>query len=163
VCTEICCFLVWLLAALKSWSRRRNQTFRMTRRLTVSTWARTKTCLTKPIIYIYMIVASRAWLGWLLHYYLYCPLIDISCLARILLFVYALTWVYICYMIFTWLLNAWVIWLVIEYFDDEYGWGCVSATVGVVLSRRVLLRIKDCGCVDISSNLVSYSHSTLYG
>jgi hypothetical protein len=28
---------------------------------------------------------------------------------------------------------------------------------------RVLLRIKDCDCVDISPNLGPYSHSTMYG
>jgi hypothetical protein len=31
------------------------------------------------------------------------------------------------------------------------------------LSRRVLLRIKDYVCVDVSHNLISYSHLTLYG
>jgi hypothetical protein len=176
VCAEIYCLLVWLHVAFKSQSRRRNRTFRTTRLLTVSTWAKTKASLTEPfdhIASICMIVSSRAWLGWLLHYYLHCPLIDVSCLARILLFVYALTWVGICYIIFTWLLDAWVIWLVIEYSDDEYGWGSVSATVGVVLrsraimvidlSRRVLLRIKDYGSVGISPILRSCSHSTLYG
>jgi hypothetical protein len=148
VCAEICCLLVWLSIAFKSRPRRRNRTFWMTQRLTVSTWARTKASLTKPIdhiahiyIYIYMIIASRAWLGWLLHYYLHCPLIDVSCLACILLFVYALTWVCNCYMIFTWLLNAWVIWLEIEYSDDEYGWGRVSATVVVGLRSRAIVVI----------------------
>jgi hypothetical protein len=76
-------------------------------------------------------------------------------------------------MIFTWLLNAWVILLMMEYSDDGYGWGRVSAAVGVSIHSRaimvidlsmwVLLRIKDYGCVNISSNLGSYSHSTLYG
>jgi hypothetical protein len=31
------------------------------------------------------------------------------------------------------------------------------------LSRRVLLRINDYGCVDISHNLVLYNHSIMYG
>jgi hypothetical protein len=31
------------------------------------------------------------------------------------------------------------------------------------LSSQVLLRIKESGCVDISPNLGSCSHSTLYG
>jgi hypothetical protein len=62
---------------------------------------------------------------------------------------------------------------VIGYSDDEYVWGRVNATVGVGLrskavvvidlSMRVLLRIKDCGCVDISPNLGPYNHSILYG
>jgi hypothetical protein len=176
VCTEICCLLVWLHVALKSQSWRGNRTFRMTRHLTVSTWVKTKASPTKPfdhIAHICKIVASRAWLGWLLHYYLHYSLIVVSCLACILWFVYALIWGCIWYMIFIWLLNAWVILLVIGYSDDEYGWGRVNATVGVglhsravvviVLSMRVLLRIKDCDCVDISPNLGLYSHSTMYG
>jgi hypothetical protein len=75
-------------------------------------------------------------------------------------------------MIFIWLLNACVILLVIEYSDDEYGWGLIRATVGVGLcsratvvidlSMQVLLRIKYYGCIDISPNFVSYNHSTLY-
>jgi hypothetical protein len=35
--------------------------------------------------------------------------------------------------------------------------------VVIDLSRRVLLRIKDSGCIDISPNLGSYSHSILHG
>jgi hypothetical protein len=124
------------------------------------------------LLYIYMIAASRAWLGWLLYYYLHCPLIDVSCLTRILLFVYALTWVCNCYMIFTWLLNAWVISLVIEYSDDEYGWGRVSATIGVGLRSRaiVVIDLSRWVCwglrivVVLTSHLtLVHSHSTLYG
>jgi hypothetical protein len=139
----MCCLFVWLLLVMwKSQFQRRNPTFWMTRRLTVSTLARTKASLTEyfdHIAPIYMIVASWAWLGWLLHDYLHCSLIDVSWLARILLFIYALTWVCICYMIFTWLLNAWVIWLMPEYSDDEYGWGRVSATVSVGLRSRAII------------------------
>jgi hypothetical protein len=166
-CTENCCLLVLLLlVALKSRFRRRRRTFRMTRRLTVSTWARTKACLTEPFDHtapIYMIVAGRAWLGWLLYYYLHCQLIDVSCLVRILLFVYALTWVCICYMIFTWLLNAWVIWLIMEYFDDGYGWGRVSTTVGVCLrsSAIMVIDLSRRDCWELRTMVVLISHLTL--
>jgi hypothetical protein len=145
MCAEICCLLVWLLlATLKSRFRRRNQTFRTIRRLTVSTWARMKVSLTKPLDHITpicKIVGSTTWLGWLLHYYLHCPLIVVSCLICKLWFIYALICGCIRYMIFIWLLNAWVILLVIEYCDDEYGWGRVSATVGVGLYSRAIVVI----------------------
>jgi hypothetical protein len=88
-----------------------------------------------------MIVSSRAWLGWLLHYDLHYSLIVVSCLTCILWCVYALIWWCICYMIFIWLLNAWVILLVVEYSDVEYGWGRVSATVGVGLRSRAIVVI----------------------
>jgi hypothetical protein len=103
-----------------------------------------KASLTQPLDYnapICMIVSSRTWFGWLLHYYLRYSLIVVSCLTFILWFVYALIWMCICYMIFIWLLDAWVIRLVMEYYDDEYGWSHVSATVGVDLRSRAIVMI----------------------
>jgi hypothetical protein len=113
---------VWLFVVVNLRTNSR-EAFRTTRHVMVSTLARTKASLTEPFDHtapIYMVVASRVWLVWLLHYYLHCSLIDVSCLTQILF--YALTWVFTCYMIFTWLLNAWVIWLMMEYSDDGYGW-----------------------------------------
>jgi hypothetical protein len=84
VCVKICCLLVWLFVMLKSWSQRRNQMFQTTWRLMVSTWVRTKASLTQPLDHnapICMIVSSRTWFGWLLHYYLCYSLIVVSCLA----------------------------------------------------------------------------------
>jgi hypothetical protein len=170
------CVCEWLLDVIKRLCLRRISLSKVILWLVLRILAKKKASLTKPFDHtapIYMIIVSRAWLGWLLHYYLHCPLIDASCLIRILLFVYALTWVCICDMIFTWLLNAWVIWLIMGHSDDGYGWGRVSATIGVALcssaimmidlSRRNCWRIKDYGCVNISPNLGSYNHSTLYG
>jgi hypothetical protein len=75
------------------------------------------------------------------------------------------------YSLFIWM-HGWDIWLWINS-DVEIWWSRVSATAGVGLcsraimvidlSRRVLLRINDHGCVDISPNLWSCSHLTLYG
>jgi hypothetical protein len=125
VYAEICCLLVWLLIVLKSRSQRSNWTFLMIWRLTMSTWARTKTSLTEPLDHIApicMIVSSTIWLGWLLHYYLHYSLIVESCIACISWIIYALIWGCICYIIFIWLLDAWVIWLEIEYSDDFLVW-----------------------------------------
>jgi hypothetical protein len=156
------CLCMWfLLVTLKRWSRRRNQTFRITRRLSEdegkSHW------IFDHIAPICMIVASRVWLGWLLYYYLHWPLIDVSCLAHILLFVYALTWVCICYMIFTWLLNAWVIWLIMEYSDDGYDWGRISATIDVGLrsSTIVVIDLSRRDCWSLRTMIVLTSHLTL--
>jgi hypothetical protein len=98
------CLYVWLLLVmLKSQFWKRSWAFRTTRRLTVSILARTKASFTEPldqIAHICMIVTSRAWLGWLLHYYLHYSLIVVSCLACILWFLYDLIWVCICRVLF---------------------------------------------------------------
>jgi hypothetical protein len=161
------CAELWLLVALKSRSQRRGRMFPTTRRLTVSTWVKTKASLTEPLDHIApicAIVSSTTWLGWLLHYYLHYFLIAISCLAFILWFVYALTWVCTWYMIFTWLLNAWVIWLIMEYSDDGFGWGRVSATIGVALrsSAIVVIDLSRRDCWELRTMVVLISHLTLF-
>jgi hypothetical protein len=161
------CLFVWLFDVIKSSCPRRIPPSRTIPWRVLRTFARTKASLTEPhdhIAPICMIVGSRAWLGWLLHYNLHYSLIVISCLACILWFVYALTWVCICYMIFTWLLNTWVIWLVIEYSDDEYGWGGVSATIGVGLCSRaiVVIDLSMRVCWGLMIVVVLTSHLTLF-
>jgi hypothetical protein len=153
----------YCLSWLKSQSRRRNWTFWMT----VSTWTRTKASFTELLDHIApicMIVGNRAWLRWLLHYYLHYSLIAVSCLTFILWFVYALIWMYICYMIFIWLLDVWVMWLAIEYSDDEYGWSRVSATIGVGLRSRaiVVIDLSRRVCWELRIVVVLTSHLTLF-
>jgi hypothetical protein len=144
VCAEICYLFVWLFDAIKSPCPRRIPPSRMILWRVLRTLARTKASLTEyfdHIASICMIVGSRAWLEWLLHYYLHYLLIAVSCLTCILWFVYAMIWGCICYIIFLWLWNAWVILSVIEYYDDDYGWDRVSATVGVGLRSRAIVMI----------------------
>jgi hypothetical protein len=134
--------------------------------MVLRTLVRTNASLTEyfdHITPICMLPASRVWLGWLLYYYLHCTLIDESCLAHILLFVYALTWVCNCYMIFTWLLNAWVIRLMMEYSDDEYGWGPISTIIGVGLrsSAIVMIDLTTRDCWGLRTMVVLTSHITL--
>jgi hypothetical protein len=161
------CVCERLLGVMKSPCQRRISPSEMIPWRVLRTLARTKTSLTEPFDHIApmcMIVSSRAWLGWFLHYDLHYSLIVVSCLACILWSVYALIWGCICYMIFIWLLNAWVILLVVEYSDDEYGGGRVSATVGVDLRSRAIV------VIDLSSRVgwglrnmvVSTSHLTFF-
>jgi hypothetical protein len=77
------CLFVWLFDAIKRSCPRRIPLNRTIPWWVLRTLARTKASLTTPINHIapiYMVVASRAWLGWLLHYYLHCPLIDVCVL-----------------------------------------------------------------------------------
>jgi hypothetical protein len=155
---------VWLFVVVNLRTNSR-EAFRTTRHMMVSTLVWTKASFTEPFDHtalIYIIVASRTWLVWLLHYYLHCSLIDVSCLTHILF--YALTWVFTCYMIFTWLLNAWVRWLMMEYSDDGYGWGRVSTTVGVVLRSRAIVVIDLSRWVGggLRTMVVLISHLTLF-
>jgi hypothetical protein len=163
----LACVCEWLLGVMKSPCPRRISPSETILWWVLRTLARTKASLTEPfdhIAHICMIVSSRAWLGWLLHYDLHYSLIAISCLACILWSVYALIWWCIYYMIFIWLLNAWVILLVIEYSHDEYGGGRVSATVGVGLCSRAIVVIDLSRCVGwgLRTMVVSTSHLTLF-
>jgi hypothetical protein len=165
VCRD--CLFVWLFDVINIPYLRGIPLSRTIPWRVLRTLARTKASLTEHFDHvapICMIISSRAWLGWLLHYDLHSSLIAVSCLACILWSVYALIWGCICYMIFIWLLNAWVILLVIEYSDDKYGWGSVSATVGVGLRSRAIVVIDLSRRVGwgLRTMVVLTSHLTLF-
>jgi hypothetical protein len=146
----------------KSRFRRRNWKFQTIRCRTVSILARMKASLMEPfdcIAPICMIVSGKAWLGWLLH----CPLITISLpWCHIVIHICLVMSMHFLSIILD-MLNAWVIGLWKRYLVLGFGWGRVSATVGVRLlsSAIVVIDLSRRVCWGLRTMVVLTSHLTL--